>query len=156
MEELRAPLADRFVITQINLGIFTEKDFQRKENGAVFKMCIRDSNICDVICVSIHRLLRAWPNLPDYIQQMIEVSIHRLLRAWPLISKYWSRFNVFRSTGSYEPDRQWSGMELLKNYDFSKQRRLSFEYIVFKGLNDSQVYAKELLKLLRGLDCNHH
>ena len=44
-------------------------------------------------------------------------------------------------------------VELLKNYDFSKQRRLSFEYIVFKGLNDSQIYAKELLKLLRGLDC---
>lgn len=44
-------------------------------------------------------------------------------------------------------------VELLKNYDFSKQRRLSFEYIVFKGINDSQVYAKELLKLLRGLDC---
>ena len=44
-------------------------------------------------------------------------------------------------------------VELLKNYDFSKQRRLSFEYIVFKGLNDSQVYAKELLKLLRGLEC---
>lgn len=44
-------------------------------------------------------------------------------------------------------------VELLKNCDFSKQRRLSFEYIVFKGLNDSQVYAKELLKLLRGLDC---
>lgn len=36
---------------------------------------------------------------------------------------------------------------------FSKQRRLSFEYIVFKGLNDSQIYARELLKLLRGLDC---
>ena len=44
-------------------------------------------------------------------------------------------------------------VELLKNYDFSKQRRLSFEYIVFKGLNDSQIYARELLKLLRGLDC---
>lgn len=44
-------------------------------------------------------------------------------------------------------------VDLLKNYNFSKQRRLSFEYIVFKGLNDSQVYAKELLKLLRGLDC---
>ena len=44
-------------------------------------------------------------------------------------------------------------VDLLKNYDFSKQHRLSFEYIVFKGLNDSQVYAKELLKLLRGLDC---
>lgn len=44
-------------------------------------------------------------------------------------------------------------VDLLRNYDFSKQRRLSFEYIMFKGINDSQVYAKELLKLLRGLDC---
>lgn len=42
---------------------------------------------------------------------------------------------------------------ILKEYDFSKQRRLSFEYIVFKGLNDSLVYARELLKLLRGVDC---
>ena len=44
-------------------------------------------------------------------------------------------------------------VELLRNYDFSKQRRLSFEYILFKGVNDSLPYAKELLKLLRGLDC---
>lgn len=44
-------------------------------------------------------------------------------------------------------------VELLRNYDFTKQRRLSFEYIVFKGVNDSLLYAKELLKLLRGLDC---
>ena len=44
-------------------------------------------------------------------------------------------------------------VDLLRNYDFSKQRRLSFEYIVFKGVNDSLLYAKELLKLLRGLDC---
>lgn len=44
-------------------------------------------------------------------------------------------------------------VDLLKNYDFSKQRRLSFEYIVFKGVNDSLLYAKELLKLLRGMDC---
>lgn len=36
LEELRAPLADRFVLTQINLGVFTAKDFQKKENGAVF------------------------------------------------------------------------------------------------------------------------
>jgi len=40
-------------------------------------------------------------------------------------------------------------VDLLRNYDFSKQRRLS----VFKGVNDSLLYAKELLKLLRGLDC---
>lgn len=44
-------------------------------------------------------------------------------------------------------------VDLLRNYDFSKQRRLSFEYIVFKGVNDSLLYAKELLKLLRGVDC---
>lgn len=36
LEELRAPVADRFVITQINLGTVTCKDFDRKENGAYF------------------------------------------------------------------------------------------------------------------------
>lgn len=44
-------------------------------------------------------------------------------------------------------------VEVLKKYDFSKQRRLSFEYILFKGVNDSLVYAKEIVKLLRGVDC---
>lgn len=41
-------------------------------------------------------------------------------------------------------------VELLRNYDFSHQRRLSFEYIVFGGLNDSMVFAKEIIHLLRG------
>ena len=36
LEELRAPLADRFVLSQINLGRVTEKDFAKKENGAVY------------------------------------------------------------------------------------------------------------------------
>ena len=44
-------------------------------------------------------------------------------------------------------------VDLLHDYDFSKQRRLSFEYIMFKGVNDSPLYAKELVRLLRGLDC---
>lgn len=44
-------------------------------------------------------------------------------------------------------------VELLRGYDFSKQRRLSFEYILFKGVNDSTAHARELLKLLRGTDC---
>lgn len=44
-------------------------------------------------------------------------------------------------------------VEILRGYDFSKQRRLSFEYIVFHGLNDGMIYAKELVRLLRGLDC---
>lgn len=44
-------------------------------------------------------------------------------------------------------------VELLRAYPFGGGRRLSFEYILFKGLNDSLVYAKETVKLLRGLDC---
>ena len=42
---------------------------------------------------------------------------------------------------------------LLKNYDFSGQRRLSFEYIVFDGLNDTPTHAREIVRLLDGLDC---
>ncbi len=44
-------------------------------------------------------------------------------------------------------------VEFLGQYDWSKQRRLSFEYIVFKGVNDSLIFAKELIRLLRGVDC---
>ena len=44
-------------------------------------------------------------------------------------------------------------VDLLRNYDFTHQRRLSFEYIVFGGFNDSTTHAKEIVNLLRGLDC---
>ena len=44
-------------------------------------------------------------------------------------------------------------VDMLRNYDFSHQRRLSFEYIVFGGLNDSPMHAREIVKLLNGLDC---
>lgn len=44
-------------------------------------------------------------------------------------------------------------IKMLRNFDFSKQRRLSFEYILFKGLNDTPTHANKLLALLRGLDC---
>lgn len=42
---------------------------------------------------------------------------------------------------------------LLKTYDFTHQRRLSFEYTMFDGVNDSLVHARELLRLLDGLEC---
>jgi len=41
----------------------------------------------------------------------------------------------------------------LRQYDWSHQRRLSFEYILFKGENDSQRHASELLRLFKGLEC---
>ena len=42
---------------------------------------------------------------------------------------------------------------LLKQYDWSHQRRVSFEYICWGGLNDTPKHANELLRLLKGLDC---
>ena len=44
-------------------------------------------------------------------------------------------------------------IELLKKYDWSKQRRLSFEYIMFDDVNDSLIYARELVKLLSDITC---
>lgn len=42
---------------------------------------------------------------------------------------------------------------LLKQYDFTHQRRCSFEYICFGGLNDTPMYGREIAKLLEGLEC---
>lgn len=44
-------------------------------------------------------------------------------------------------------------LELLSKQDWSHQRRLSFEYIVFGGLNDSERHAKELVRLLSPIEC---
>lgn len=42
-------------------------------------------------------------------------------------------------------------IKLLKKYDFGRQRRISFEYIMFKGINDTQNHIKGLTQLLNGL-----
>ena len=44
-------------------------------------------------------------------------------------------------------------ISVLKQYDWSHQRRVSFEYICWHGANDTIKHAKELLRLLSGLDC---
>lgn len=44
-------------------------------------------------------------------------------------------------------------LELIRQYDFTHQRRVSFEYIVFKNLNDSLQHAKALAGLLKGIPC---
>lgn len=44
-------------------------------------------------------------------------------------------------------------LALLRQYDWSGQRRLSFEYIVFRGYNDSMRHADALARLLEGLPC---
>ena len=42
---------------------------------------------------------------------------------------------------------------LIKQYDWTHQRRVSFEYICWAGQNDTIRHAKELLRLLKGLNC---
>ena len=42
---------------------------------------------------------------------------------------------------------------LLKQYDFTHQRRCSFEYICFGGLNDTPAHGREIVRLLNGLEC---
>ena len=44
-------------------------------------------------------------------------------------------------------------VSLLRQYDWAKQRRLSFEYVMFDGFNDSIEHAKKLVSLIRGLPC---
>ncbi|KAF0239133.1 MAG: hypothetical protein FD181_518 [Prolixibacteraceae bacterium] len=41
----------------------------------------------------------------------------------------------------------------IKSWDFGRQRRVSFEYILFEGLNDTTVHVKELARILDGLKC---
>ena len=43
--------------------------------------------------------------------------------------------------------------DILREYDFTHQRRVSFEYIVMSGLNDSPRHIKELSRLLDGIKC---
>jgi len=44
-------------------------------------------------------------------------------------------------------------IQLIRQYDFSHQQRISFEYIMFENLNDSVQHAKDLAKLLAGIPC---
>ena len=85
------------------------------------------------------------PGLLRFLQESkchLAVSLHTPLSAqrlsWMPSEKAWPIEETIRT---------------LKGFDFSKQRRLSFEYILFKGLNDTPSHAKSLISLLRGLDC---
>ena len=42
---------------------------------------------------------------------------------------------------------------LIRQYDFSGQRRVSFEYTMFAGWNDDKRHADALIRLLAGLEC---
>ncbi|MCA1747121.1 MAG: 23S rRNA (adenine(2503)-C(2))-methyltransferase RlmN, partial [Bacteroidales bacterium] len=41
----------------------------------------------------------------------------------------------------------------IRSWDFGRQRRVSFEYIMFGELNDTPRHVKELVKILSGIQC---
>ena len=85
------------------------------------------------------------PNLKRYLDESkchLAVSLHNpfpeeRLQMMP-VQKAWPLEDV---------------IALLRQYDFTGQRRVSFEYTVFAGWNDSKRHADALLKLLQGLEC---
>ena len=44
-------------------------------------------------------------------------------------------------------------LDAIRSFDFRGQRRVSFEYILFEGLNDTERHIKELARILNGIKC---
>ncbi|MGW8314909.1 MAG: 23S rRNA (adenine(2503)-C(2))-methyltransferase RlmN [Bacteroidales bacterium] len=44
-------------------------------------------------------------------------------------------------------------LDQIRTWDFGRQRRVSFEYIVFRGFNDSPAHVRELARVLNGIRC---
>lgn len=44
-------------------------------------------------------------------------------------------------------------LDIIRKFDFNSQRRVSFEYILFKGINDTPRHIKELARILNGIKC---
>lgn len=84
-------------------------------------------------------------HLPDFLTQSqchLAISIHS-----PFANE---RLQLMPVQKAYPIE---SVLDLLRQQDWSHQRNLTFEYIVFKGLNDDARHAHALIKLLSGLEC---
>jgi 23S rRNA (adenine2503-C2)-methyltransferase len=44
-------------------------------------------------------------------------------------------------------------LDIIREFDFNRQRRVSFEYILFRGMNDTPAHIKELARILNGIKC---
>lgn len=44
-------------------------------------------------------------------------------------------------------------LDIIRNFEFGGQRRVSFEYILFSGVNDTQRHVRELSRILNGIKC---
>ena len=85
------------------------------------------------------------PGLKRYLEESdchLAISLHNPFHV--------ERAAIMPAEKAYPIDKVIS---LLKQYDFSHQRRVSFEYICWSGVNDTPKHANELIRLLKGLDC---
>ena len=85
------------------------------------------------------------PNLKRFIEESnchLAISIHSPYKD--------ERYKLMPIEKKYPVQ---SVLDLIRKYDFAHQRRVSFEYIIFKGLNDDLQHAKDLAKLLTGIPC---
>ncbi len=87
----------------------------------------------------------------------LKKNLERFLRESECHLAVSMHFPIHEQRSRYMPaERQFPIEEivaLLRRYDWSHQRRLSFEYTMFDGVNDSTLFAKEIVRLLTGLDC---
>lgn len=44
-------------------------------------------------------------------------------------------------------------LDVIRNFEINSQRRISFEYILFKDINDTPKHVKELARVLNGIKC---
>ena len=85
------------------------------------------------------------PNLKRYLDECkchLAVSLHN-----PFAPE---RLNVMPVQGAWPIHEV---IDLIKQYDFSGQRRVSFEYTMFAGFNDTKAHADALFRMLKGLEC---
>ena len=94
------------------------------------------------ITVSTAGVARTLPRLLDESKVHIAVSLHN-----PFPEE---RKEIMPIENSYSIREV---CDILRKYDFTHQRRVSFEYIVLEGMNCSPRHIKELLRLLDGIKC---
>lgn len=90
------------------------------------------------ITVSSIGVLASLPTILDNSKVNIAISLHN-----PFSDE---RLKMMPSEKKNPIDKC---IELLQQYDFSHQRRVSFEYIMFEGVNDTDRHLEGLLDMLR-------
>lgn len=94
------------------------------------------------ITVSTSGVAKTLPRLLDESKVHLAVSLHN-----PFPDE---RKEIMPIENAYPI---WEVCDILRRYDFTHQRRVSFEYIVLAGMNCSPRHIKELSRLLDGIKC---